>query len=248
MRRKFYRKRISFLGILIMLLGGFGGCSQQFAGLFDGIEIPFLNSKLENVGSLEDIPTFDGENMVVSINDNQPLFSEDDLAITPNGWQDFSDLDGLNRVGPANALLHRNMMPTSERGDISNVYPSGWHQKKLSENQWLYDRCHLVGFQLTGEDANWKNLLTGTAQMNRPKKNSMLEYENMVAEYLRSTGNYVRYRVTPYFVGEELVCRGVQMEAQSIEDDQISFNVFVFNRADNVNIDYATGRATVESN
>lgn len=246
MRKLFYRKKLSFVGILIMLMGGFSGCSQQFAGLFD--EIPFFESKLENVQSLDSIPSYDGQNMVVTINNNQPTFSNDDLAITPNGWQSFSDLDGLNRVGPANALLHKDMMPNFDRGDISNVYPSGWNQKNLGNNEWLYDRCHLIGFQLTGENANWKNLFTGTAQMNRPKKNSMLEYENLVAGYLKQTGNYVRYRVTPYFVGEDLVCRGVQMEAQSVEDDQLSFNVFVFNHADNVKIDFATGRGTIESN
>lgn len=246
MRRKIYRRKISFIGILIMLIGVVGGSSQEFARLFD--EIPFLKSRIENVQNLESIPTYDGESMVVTVNDNQPTFTEEDLSVVQNGWQTFSELDGLNRVGPANALLHKNMMPNYERGDISNVYPSGWNQKQLSHNEWLYDRCHLIGFQFTGENDNWKNLFTGTAQMNRPKNDSMLEYENKVAGYLRKTGNYVRYRVTPYFIGEELVCRGVQMEAQSIEDDQLRFNIFVFNRSNSVTIDYATGRGTSESN
>lgn len=248
MRRKVYRKKDSLLGILVILLFGWAVTNLGESDIVNQFEERFnMSPKLENVQGLESLHTYDGKNMVVTVNDNQPSFAAEDLAVTPDGWQTFSDLDGLNRVGPANALLHKNMMPDYKRGDISTVYPSGWNQKKLGKNDWLYDRCHLVGFQLTGEDANWKNLFTGTAQMNRPATDSMLEYENVVAKYVRNTENHVRYRVTPYFVGEELVCRGVQMEAQSIEDDQVSFNVFVFNTCDNVTIDYVTGRATLDN-
>lgn len=240
MIKRFAKRKVKFLILTLLLTGSFGGCSQQLSELLN--EVPFLKSKLENVQSLENLPTYDGQNMVVSVNDNQPMFSDADLSLNSNSWQTLSDLDGLNRVGPANAMLHRSMMPSYKRGDISSVYPSGWNQQKLDGDQYLYDRCHLIGFQLTGEDANWKNLFTGTAQMNRPNKNSMLEYETIIADYLRNTENHVRYRVTPCFVAEELVCRGVQLEAKSVEDDRISFNVFVFNVNDSVTIDYATGR------
>lgn len=193
----------------------------------------------QNVTTLDSLPTFDGRNDVVSINENNPSFTEAELSLEKNGWQVFSDLDELNRVGAANALLHESMMPTGERGDISSIQPSGWHQKKFKEG-WLYDRSHLIGFQFTGENANWKNLFTGTRQMNQ---GPMRDYEMMVASYLRRTKNHVRYQVTPHFFQDEVVCRGIQIKAQSIEDDQIHFNIFIFNISDGVTIDYLTGRS-----
>ena len=191
---------------------------------------------------LADIPDFDGKNVVVKINQNRPDFTEEELSLSNGYWQKFSDLDYLNRVGIAEAMLHRSLMPTEARGDISNVYPTGWNQKKLADGGWLYNRSHSIGHQMTGEDANWKNLFTGTQQLNQIY---MVQYENEVAKYLRQTNNHVRYRVIPLFRDQELLPRAVQMEAQSIEDDEIAFNIIIHNVQDGVAIDYQTGVATV---
>lgn len=233
------RRRTSLIGILFLLLiGGFNGNYKSVSIQIDN----FLNQEkaIKSIQRADEIPIFDGENYVVIVNNNIPNFTNKDLTIDSIGWQQFSDLDSLNRVGVAEAMLHKSMMPTESRGDIQHVYPTGWQQKKINE-KWLYNRSHLIAHQLTGEDDNWKNLFTGTEQMNQ---GAMVEYENKVASYLRSTNNHVRYRVNPRFHKNELVCRGVQIEAQSIEDNQLAFNVFIFNIEDEVTIDYATGLAT----
>jgi DNA-entry nuclease len=237
-RKKQLKKAIAGLLITIILTVS-GGCSQKLSGWFEGLTSN--NSLSRNVENVEEFPEFDGENAVLSVNENRPAFTEEQLTIDQGTWQLFSELDHLNRAGQANALLHKSMMPTEKRGDIQQVYPTGWYQKNIGA-KWLYNRSHIVGHQLTGEDDNWQNLFTGTEQMNQ---GAMVEYENKVADYLRSTDNHVRYRVTPKFYGEELVCRGVQLEAQSIENDQLSFNVFIYNIEDGVTIDYATGRSTI---
>jgi len=198
----------------------------------------FARSSLINYGQLKDIPEYDGEHSVVTLNHNQPDFTEESLSLKGGTWQKFSLLDHLNRVGPAEALLHQSMMPTKERGDISNVYPTGWKQKKLSDGTWLYNRSHLIAFRFSGENENWRNLFTGTQQMNQE---AMTEYEEKVATYLRKTNNHVRYRVTPYFKENELVPRGVQMEAQSVEDNNLHFNVFLYNIQEGYQINYETG-------
>lgn len=187
---------------------------------------------------LDALPDYNGEDEVVTLNDDRPFFTEEDLSIENGTGQTFSDLDTMNRVGPANAMLHKKDMPKEERGDISQVYPSGWKQKKTTDGQWLYNRSHLIGFQLTGEDDNWKNLFTGTQQMNQ---GPMREYEEEVAAYLKETEHHVRYRVIPLFKENDLVPRGVEMEAQSIEDDQLQFNIFIYNVEDNYQINYETG-------
>lgn len=212
------------------------------------IELPsFINDMLyqESISAeeLANITDFDGENVVVKVNQNRPDFTEEELSLSNGYWQKFSDLDYLNRVGKAEAMLHRELMPTEDRGDISNVYPTGWNQKKLADGQWLYNRSHSIGHQMTGEDANWKNLFTGTQQLNQIY---MVQYENEVANYLRQTNNHVRYRVTPLFRDQELLPRAVQMEAQSIEDDEIAFNIIIHNVQADVAIDYQTGVATVQ--
>lgn len=212
------------------------------------IELPsFINDMLyqESISAEElvNIPDFDGENVVVKVNQNRPDFTEEELSISNGYWQNFSDLDYLNRAGKAEAMLHRSMMPTEDRGDISNVYPTGWNQKKLADGGWLYNRSHSIGHQMTGEDANWKNLFTGTQQLNQIY---MVQYENEVANYLRRTSNHVRYRVIPLFRDQELLPRAVQMEAQSIEDDEIAFNIIIHNVQDGVAINYQTGVATVQ--
>ncbi|MGM0240926.1 DNA/RNA non-specific endonuclease [Enterococcus sp. AZ103] len=199
-----------------------------------------INSVISNLTMTQDAANlgYDSTNEVVTINNNQANFNQEDLSLANGSWQTFSDLDNLNRVGVANALLGYDLMPTEERGDISSVYPTGWKQKKLSNGKWLYNRSHLIGYQLTGENDNWKNLFTGTEQMNQ---GTMVQYENQVADYLRQTKNHVRYRVTPYFKDNELLCRGVQMEAQSVEDNTISYNVFFYNVEDGYTLDYVTG-------
>lgn len=209
------------------------------------IELPsFLNDMLyqESISAeeLADIPDYDGKNVVVKVNQNRPNFTEEELSLSNGYWQNFSDLDHLNRVGVAEAMLHRELMPTEDRGDISNVYPTGWNQKKLADGRWLYNRSHSIGHQMTGEDANWKNLFTGTQQLNQIY---MVQYENEVANYLRQTNNHVRYRVTPLFREQELLPRAVQMEAQSVENDELGFNIIIHNVQDGVSIDYRTGVA-----
>ncbi|MEX1447694.1 DNA/RNA non-specific endonuclease [Enterococcus sp. C76] len=173
------------------------------------------------------------------VRQNRPDFSSEDLSLKNGTWQNFSNLDSLNRVGEANAMLNRSMMPTNER-ELLYINPSGWKQKRMTNGEWLYNRCYLIGFQLTGENNNPRNLMTGTRSFNTP---GMVEYENQIAKYLRRTGNHVRYRVTPDFRGNELVSRGIQLEVQSIEDNQLSFNVYIKNQQEGYKIDYLTGKS-----
>ncbi|KGL43590.1 hypothetical protein EP58_07570 [Listeria newyorkensis] len=182
----------------------------------------------------------DSKNQVVIVNNNKPDFTATDLTLEKGTWQTFSNLDDLNRVGVANAMLSRELMPREEREPL-HVDPTGWKNKKLASG-WLYNRSHLIGFQLTGENNNLKNLMTGTRSFNTP---GMLTYENKIATYLRTTKNHVRYQVRPVFKGSELVARGVQMQAKSIEDNQISFNVYVFNVEGGVTINYQDGSSRI---
>ncbi len=189
--------------------------------------------------ALDAIPAFSGEPYVV-INDNQPDF---DLNKLPSeSFEEYSDLDALNRCGAAYANVGQDLMPTEKRESISNVKPSGWMNKPYDfvDGRYLYNRCHLIGFQLTGENANEKNLITGTRYMN---VDGMLPFENMIADYVKETNNHVLYRVTPIFEGDNLVASGVQMEALSVEDkgESICFNVYAYNNQPGVEIDYATG-------
>ena len=183
---------------------------------------------------------YDGNYQEIVLHNNVPNFSEEELSLSTGIWQSFSDLDNLNRVGVANALIGSESFPTESREPLT-IKPTGWNQKKLSDGQWLYNRCHLIGFQLTGENNNPKNLMTGTRQFNTPH---MLNYENQIMDYIRQTGNHVRYRVTPHFIENELVARGIQLEAQGIENTDFGFNVYIFNVQDDYTIDYTTGRAT----
>ena len=189
--------------------------------------------------SLQDIPAFSGEPFVV-INQNEPEFSPEDLV--DESYEYYSPLDSLGRCGYTMACIGRDIMPTEDRESISSVKPTGWVQNKYDfvDGKSLYNRCHLIGFQLTGENANERNLVTGTRYCN---VEGMLPFENMVADYVKETGNHVLYRVTPVYDGEDLVARGIQMEARSVEDDGagICFNVYVYNSQPGVVIDYATG-------
>lgn len=185
------------------------------------------------------IPDYDGQPYVY-INQNEPVF--DAIYFTSTSFETYSNLDILNRCGVAFANIGIDLMPTEERGSIGMIKPSGWHTVKydIVDGKYLYNRCHLIGYQLTGENANEKNLITCTRYMNTV---GMLEFENQVANYIKKTGNHVLYRVTPIFKENNLLASGVQMEARSVEDDGkgVSFNVFVYNVQDGITIDYATG-------
>lgn len=187
----------------------------------------------------EDIPSYTGS-PYTQINDNVPDFPLDDY--TTEAFETYSDLDELGRCGVAYANVCQELMPTQKRGKIGQIKPSGWQTSKYDsvDGKYLYNRCHLIGYQLTGENANEKNLITGTRYLN---VDGMLPFENMVADYVKETGNHVLYRVTPIFTGDNLVADGVQMEAESVEDngDGIQFNVFCYNVQPGVGIDYATG-------
>ena len=191
--------------------------------------------------TLKDIPEYSGEPYVV-LNGNWPDFDVEDLTIEP--FEIYSELDSLGRCGVAYANVCLEIMPTEERGNIGQVKPSGWQTVKYDfvDGKYLYNRCHLIGYQLAGENANRQNLITGTRYMN---VTGMLPFENMVDSYVEETENHVLYRVTPIFQGTELVARGVQMEAFSVEDEGegICFNVFVYNVQPGVIIDYATGES-----
>lgn len=185
---------------------------------------------------------YSGGAQTIEVNANLPLFTTSDLDISQGAWEQYGDLDTLNRATEADALLNQSLMPTEKRGDISSVTPTGWHNKEI-KGGYLYNRSHLIGFALSGENANWKNLITGTRQLNSPE---MLLYEMDIKSYLeQSPEHYVRYRVTPIFRGEELLARGVHLEAQSIGDDQIKFNVYIFNIQDGVTLNYADGTSVV---
>lgn len=190
------------------------------------------------------VPTYSGSKFV-AINGNVPYFKNEDYTTT--SYERYSVLDSLGRCGIAMACVGRDLMPTGARGDISDVKPSGWVQASydIVDGKYLYNRSHLIGWQLSGEDANNKNLITGTRSFNQL---GMLPFENMIADYVKETNNHVLYRVTPVFVGNELVARGVLMEAWSVEDngDGVCFNVFVYNVEPGIIINYATGSSRLE--
>lgn len=179
----------------------------------------------------------------IEINQNNPTFSKEELSIENGPWERYGDLDHLNRATDAEALLNKKLMPTEKRGEISSVTPTGWHNKKIN-GQYLFNRSHLIGYQLTGQNANWKNLITGTRQLNSPE---MLRFEMDIKYYLeKSNKNYVRYSVIPVFRGNELLARGVHMMAQSIGSDEVRFNVYIFNVQNGVSLNYADGTSTIE--
>ncbi len=180
----------------------------------------------------------------IELNQNKPTFTKDELTLTNGPWERYGDLDHLNRATSAEALLNKKLMPTEKRGEIASVTPTGWHNKKIN-GQYLYNRSHLIGYQLTGQNANWKNLITGTRQLNSPE---MLRFEMDIRYYLeKSPKNYVRYSVTPIFRDEELLARGVHMMAQSIDSEAVQFNVYIFNVQKGVTLNYADGTSTVST-
>ena len=193
---------------------------------------------------MNEIPEYKNEIYVI-INNNIPYFDESDY--TTDAFEKYSDLDEKGRCGVAYANICTEIMPTGERGDISDVEPTGWKQEKY-DGEYLYNRCHLIGYQLAGENANERNLITGTRYFN---VQGMLPFENEVADYIdNNPNNHVLYRVTPIFEGNNLLAKGVQIEAYSVEDEGkgVCFNVFVYNVKQEINIEYDKGENWKVSN
>ena len=192
-----------------------------------------------------DVPAYSGK-PYTAVNNNEPYFTSDDL--TTEAFENYSELDALGRCGVAYANVCLETMPTEKRGSISEVKPTGWHSVKYDnvDGKSLYNRCHLIGYQLTAENANQQNLITGTRYLN---VDGMLPFENMVADYVKETDNHVLYRVTPIFTGDNLVADGVLMEGYSVEDegDGICFCAYAYNVQPGITIDYATGDSWLSS-
>lgn len=192
-----------------------------------------------------DVPAYSGE-PYTAVNNNEPYFTSDNL--TTEAFENYSELDALGRCGVAYANVCLETMPTEKRGSISEVKPTGWHSVKYDnvDGKSLYNRCHLIGYQLTAENANQQNLITGTRYLN---VDGMLPFENMVADYVKETDNHVLYRVTPIFTGDNLVADGVLMEGYSVEDEGegICFCVYAYNVQPGITIDYATGDSWLSS-
>ena len=225
MKRKSRRTRSSLATSIIILI------TVAALGFWNTIQTP--NFDLTNIPEFSDSP-------YVEVNGNVPYFTTDDM--TTDSYETYAPLDALGRCGVVMSCIGQDLMPTEERGSIGQVKPSGWQTVKYDfvNGKYLYNRCHLIGFQLTGENANTSNLITGTRYMN---VEGMLPFENMVADYIKETNNHVLYRVTPVFQDNELVARGVLIEAKSVEDDGdgILFCVYVYNNQPGVEIDYLTG-------
>ena len=217
---------------------GFGGC---FAGLGGAGREPAGAGQAVDWRSLEDVPAYAGEPFV-EVEGNQPGFSEEERARASRAFEEYAPLDHLGRATGAFACVGLETMPTRERGDISDVHPSGWHSSRYDwvDGESLYNRCHLIAHSLSAEDANERNLVTGTRYLNTQ---GMLPFEERIAGYIDATGNHVLMRVTPVYDGDDLVARGVHMEAWSVEDAGagICFNVYAYNVQPGVAIDYATG-------
>jgi DNA-entry nuclease len=214
--------------------------------IIDDEAYAYENSDIEvnsdQIISLSDIPEYSGE-PYIAINGNIPYFSDSEM--TTEAFENYSELDSLGRCGVAYANICKEIMPTEKRGSIGMVKPSGWHTVRyddLVDGKYLYNRCHLIGYQLAGENANTKNLITGTRYLN---VTGMLPFENMVDSYVEETENHVLYRVTPVFEGDNLVANGVLMEAKSVEDNGagVSFCVYCYNVQPGIEIDYATGES-----
>lgn len=194
------------------------------------------NSKFD----YNDVPEYNGVSYV-EINGNTPFFTDDEIVY--QSYEDYGVLDSMGRCTVAIACLSKETMPAEgeERGEIGSIKPSGWKTVKYDcvDGNYLYNRCHIIGWQLGAENANELNLITGTRYMNL----QMLEYENLVANYIRNTGNHVMYRVTPVFIEDELVCRGLLMEGKSVENEEISYCVFFYNVQPGIDINYKTGES-----
>ncbi|WP_265482860.1 MULTISPECIES: DNA/RNA non-specific endonuclease [unclassified Lactobacillus] len=200
---------------------------------------PQVQAKSYSTSSLSSLNYSKDE--IVTVNNNKPSFSAATKSKSHGAWQKFSELDTLNRAHTANALLNKKLMPTTMRSALT-WNPTGWHNKRIKSG-WLYNRSHLIGYQLTGENNNPRNLITGTRELNDP---NMLKYENKVATYIKASNkHYIRYRVTPIYKGNNLLASGVQMEAQSIGDNSVHFNVYIFNVQPGMVLNYKDGTSKV---
>ena len=224
------RKRFISLALLVIFCFSVSACSFKDESVVSSKSI-----------SVSDIPEY-SNSAYIKIDNNIPSFKDSEM--TTKSFEKYSELDNLGRCSVAYACVGKDIMPAEKRGTIGSVKPSGWHTVKYDciDGKYLYNRCHLIGYQLTGENANIKNLITGTRYLN---VEGMLPFENMGADYVKETDNHVLYRVTPIFERDNLLVSGVQMEAKSVEDngDGISFNVYCYNVQPDIVIDYKTGES-----
>lgn len=253
------RKRLLLcLAACAILIGGYSFYGTSNAGneektiqIEETEEVPTTGTTVADTESttfsIDQVGAYSG-NPYIAINNNVPYFTDSEMTRT-DAFEMYSNLDSLGRCGVAYANICNELMPTEERGEIGSIKPSGWHTANYHEyidGNYLYNRCHLIGYQLSGENANEKNLITGTRYLN---VQGMLPFENEVADYVESTGNHVLYRVTPIFEGNNLVASGVLMEAYSVEDQGkgVMFNVYCYNVQPGIVIDYATGDSQLSS-
>lgn len=217
---------------------GPAACQEEMGDASGGCRAPDIGA---GAADPDEMPAYTGV-FAVEVNGGLPIFSEEELA--SGEFEYYSELDGLGRAGVCEAMIGPDMMPSEKRGSIGMIRPSGWHTVRYDfiEDKYLYNRCHLIAYMLTGQNANERNLVTGTRAMN---VEGMLPYEIRVADYIKDTGNHVLYRATPLFAGDELVCRGLELEARSIEDGGrgLSFNVYVYNEQPGVTIDHQSGES-----
>jgi len=239
-------KKLFALLLALLLMFSLAACEEEDVELALDIAVAVLEEMEEDrltaeVESLEAIPAWSGE-AYVAVNGNIPFFLEEEY--TTESYEFYSELDALGRCGMTMACIGTDIMPTEERGSIGSVKPSGWQSVKYDcvDGKYLYNRCHLIGFQLAGENANKCNLITGTRFLNIE---GMLPFEDMVADYVKETENHVLYRVTPIFNGDDLVAEGVLLEGWSVEDqgEGVCFCVYAYNAQPGITIDYATGES-----
>lgn len=234
------KKFLNILLILIVSLSVLSGCSAGENNFFNDLDITAQSASDYVNYDLSNVPDYDGK-AYVELNGNVPEFSESEKTYSES-FEEYGKLDSLGRCTYAVSCIGKDLMPTEKRGSIGSVKPSGWHISKYDfvDGKYLYNRCHLIGYQLTAENANERNLITGTRYLN---VEGMLPFENDVADYIEITNNHVYYKVTPIFEGNNLVANGVQMQAYSVEDNGqgISINVYCYNVQPGVAIDYATG-------
>ncbi len=239
------KNKLKILSLVLSLILILCACDITFTNDISGQALIFRNA--DKYETLESVPQFDGETPYVILNDNQPHFSDSDMVTL--SYEYYSPLDSLGRCGVTMACIGVDIMPTEERGAIGMIKPTGWHTVKYDnvDGKYLYNRCHLIGYQLTGENANELNLITGTRYLN---VEGMLPFEDLIAEYVKETNNHVLYRVTPVFEGDNLLASGVQMEGYSVEDngEKICFNVFAYNAQPDITINYETGESRLNDN
>jgi DNA-entry nuclease len=247
-RKKNNHTLAKVLSTLIAIIMAFIGAYFVVPEIIDGTGS--ATTSIPSAVDISSIPEYSGS-AYAAVNGNVPFFEESDYTTT--AYENYSELDSLGRCGVVMACLGKETMPKEgeERESISHVTPSGWegnnkrYDGDIVSGGWIYNRCHLIGWQLSAENDNERNLITGTRYFNagNDEERGMLAFENMVADYIKDTGNHVLYRVTPVYTGNNLVANGILMEAYSVEDegDGICFNVYFYNVQPGVEIDYATG-------